>query len=140
MFCSNLDLNTAGGRETVFVTLCRNLRLMHAVLLRRAGPHSQLPFLIYYLITMYYNSWWRQVDIAIGHYFKSISTLIDTKITRDVRDLKMSTESFHSFLCYHPLIRYQSTEYFQDKIRALQGPKKPSFKFFFSIAIDLFIQ
>ena len=56
IFCSNLDLNTAGGRETVVVTLCRNFRLMHAFLLCRVGPYSQLPFLIYYLITMYYNS------------------------------------------------------------------------------------
>ena len=38
------------------VSLGRNLRLMHAVLLRRAEPCSQLPFLLCYLSTMYHNS------------------------------------------------------------------------------------
>ena len=35
-FCSYLDLNTAGENWIVFISLCRNFRLMHAVLLRRA--------------------------------------------------------------------------------------------------------
>ena len=35
-FCSYLDLNTAGENWIVFISLRRNFRLMHAVLLRRA--------------------------------------------------------------------------------------------------------
>ena len=62
VFHHNLDLNTASEKPSV--TLRRNLRFMHAVLLRRAEPYFQ------------FNS----VDIVIGHDFKSISRLTDTKL------------------------------------------------------------
>ena len=65
--------------------------------------------------------------IAIGHYFKSISTLTDTKLqemVRDVRDWEFSQVSTSS------PADYQSTGNFSGKIRALYGPKKLSFKFF----------
>ena len=42
-------------RETVLVSVHRNLRLIHAVLLRRTESYSQLPFLLYYLSAMYQN-------------------------------------------------------------------------------------
>ena len=62
VFHHNLDLNTASEKPSV--TLRRNLRFIHAVLLRRAEPYFQL----------------NKVDIVIGHDFMSISRLTDTKL------------------------------------------------------------
>ena len=62
VFHHNLNLNTASEKPSV--TLRRNLRFIHAVLLRRAEPYLQL----------------NKVDIVIGHAFKSISRLTDTKL------------------------------------------------------------
>ena len=62
VFHHNLDLNTASEKPSV--TLRRNLRFIHAVLLRRAEPYLQL----------------NKVDIVIGHDFKSIPRLTDTKL------------------------------------------------------------
>ena len=62
VFNHNLDLNTASEKPSV--TLRRNLRFIHAVLLRRVEPYFQL----------------NKVDIVIGHDFKSISRLTDTKL------------------------------------------------------------
>ena len=62
VFHHNLDLNTASEKPSV--TLRRNLRFIHAVLLRRVEPYLQL----------------NKVDIVIGHDFKSISRLTDTKL------------------------------------------------------------
>ena len=62
VFHHNLDLNTASEKPSD--TLRRNLRFIHAVLLRRVEPYLQL----------------NKVDIVIGHDFKSISMLTDTKL------------------------------------------------------------
>ena len=43
-------------RETVSVNLRRSLLLMRKVLLLRAEPYSQHPFLLYYLSTIHHNS------------------------------------------------------------------------------------
>ena len=55
VFCSNLALNSAGEKPSLSVFVEIFVR-MHAVLLRRGEPYSQLPFLLYHLSTMYYNS------------------------------------------------------------------------------------
>ena len=51
----------------------------------------------------------------------------------DVSGVNPSSERLRGFsvsLRHHPLIRYQSTGHFENKIRALYGPKKTTFKFF----------
>ena len=55
VFCSNLALNSTGEKPSLSVFVEIFVR-MHAVLLRRGEPYSQLPFLLYHLSTMYYNS------------------------------------------------------------------------------------
>ena len=80
-FCSNLDLNTAHDQNRLSQSLWRSS--FEAVLLRRAESSLQLPFLLYYLSTMYQNSWQSLLKVGIHRYltlFKSISTLTDTKL------------------------------------------------------------
>ena len=124
-------------RETVFVSLRRNLRSMHAVAVgRRSERYARLPFLLYYSSAMYHNSQQNFFKVGIHRYRTLFKEYFNAdKITRNVRDLLVSKESFHSFLRHHSLIRYRSTEHFRAR-------RKPSFILFFlfsSIKIDLSI-
>ena len=85
VFHHNLDLNTASDRETVFVTLRRNLCLIHTVLLRKVEPYLQL----------------NKVDIVIGHDFKSISRLTDTKL-KEMRGFVTVNWEFSQFSSSSP--------------------------------------
>ena len=61
---------------------------------------------------MYHNSQWSLLKVSIHRYWTSFKEYFNSdwyKITRDMRDLLVSTESFYSFLRHHPLIRYRST-------------------------------
>ena len=56
---------------------------MRKVLLLRAEPYSQHPFLLYYLSTMHHNlgkASLRMVYIAVGNNFYGISTISITKL------------------------------------------------------------
>ena len=109
-FCSNLDLNTAHDQNRLSQSAQKSS--FDAVLRGRTESSSQLSSLLHYLSTRYQNSRY------VGRY-TSLSGIIQEyfnadryKITRDVRDLSTSTESFHRFLRHYPLIRYQFTGHF----------------------------
>ena len=68
-FCSYLDLNTAGENWIVFISLRRNFRLMHAVLLRRAE------------LLLEYNVSQLSVELAEGRY-TSLSDIISRVFQR----------------------------------------------------------
>ena len=108
---SNLDLNTAREKPpslSVFVKIfvwCTRL-------LRRAEPCSQLPFLLYYLRAIYNNSWKSLLKAGIHRYQTLFQEYFNADRYKITRDLQESTESFHSFLHHHQLIRYQSTRNF----------------------------
>ena len=84
---------------------------------------------------------WRWVYIAISYYFKSITKLTDTNYKRCERFvsvtwefLQFSMSSRANSLPVHEALLWQK--------RALEGPKKLSFKFFLNFSpngIDLYI-
>ena len=116
-FCSNLDLNTAGEKPSlsVFVKIFVWCTRFSFVGLNRTRNFHFLSTAWVRCITTLGRACWRQLFIAIGHYFENISTLTIQNYKICERFVGVNGE-FSQYLRHHPLIRYQSTGHFHSTI------------------------